>query len=153
MADETDVLLKLCEQQWVEAKQAEDQRAAFTNIVVLVSGASFAFIAQMAQKEGLTRECAPLSFLVFVLGFLGAITSLKLYERHQFHIERLRAWRKTLAELHQNAKVLETKDEADSKHNAKYPRLHKCRLHWLWLILHSAIAVTGLVVAIWAWSS
>jgi hypothetical protein len=112
MADTTDVLLKFCEQQWMEAKQAEDQRATFTNIILLISSA---VVGVMAQK-GLTQSMIPLSILLIVLGIFGAIVSRKLYERHQFHIARLKNWRRRINELHPEARLEILKKEAVDNH-------------------------------------
>ena len=52
MADSTDVLLKLCEQRWVEVKQAEDQRSALSNIILLIASA----IVGIFTQKGLDRN-------------------------------------------------------------------------------------------------
>ena len=44
------------------------------------------------------------------------------------------------------------KQQADSAHESKFPRMHKWRLHYWWLTLNVIVAFVGvvlLVVAIW----
>ena len=44
MADESDVLLQLYAEERTQARQMEDQRAALTNIIILVVGAGLALV-------------------------------------------------------------------------------------------------------------
>jgi hypothetical protein len=144
MANDTDVLLKFCEQQWMEAKQAEDQRAAITNIVLLVASAILGFIAQ----NGLTSNTLPLTVLLTTLGIYGAIASEKLYERHQFHSARAWSWRERIDQLHPDAQLLKRKEEAVAKHSKKFPLMSKIRLHYLWFTFHGAIALIGIILTV-----
>jgi len=144
MADKTDVLLKFVEQQWVEAKQSEDQRVAVTNVILLIVAAVIGFMAQ----KGLTKSMSFLSSLLIVLGIYGALTSAKLYERHQFHIERLKYWRQKLDELHPEAEIERLKERAVQSHNARFPRLKDIRLYYLWILLHFIITLAGIVITV-----
>jgi hypothetical protein len=144
MADDTDVLLKFCEQQWMEAKQAEDQRAVITNIILLVTSALLGLITQ----NGLSSNMLPLTILIFLLGLYGVVTSQKLYERHQFHIQRLQSWRKRIDELHPNAQLNKLREEAVAKHKTIYPKLYGLRLHLLWLVMHSVISLIGVILTL-----
>jgi hypothetical protein len=142
MADDSDVLLKFVEQQWVEAKQSEDQRAAITNVILLIVAAVVGFMAQ----KSLSRSHLLLSSLLIVLGLYGAIASAKLYERHQFHIERLKYWRKKLNELHPKTELEALKELAVQSHNARFPWLKNVRLYYLWVFLHLIIMIAGIVI-------
>jgi hypothetical protein len=144
MADDTDVLLKFCEQQWMEAKQAEDQRATITNIILLVASAILGFITQ----KTLTSDMLPLSILLIVLGIYGVITSEKLYERHQFHSARARSWRDRIDQLHPDAELLKRKEEAATAHNQKFSIMSRIRLHYLWVGLHLVIALAGVILTV-----
>lgn len=144
MADDSDVLLKMYEDQWVQARQAEDQRATFTNIIIVIVSLVLGFIA---QQKNLGQELLPLTILLIILGIYGAITTAKLYERFQFHVGRARAWRKRIDELHQEARLIELKDAADARHREKY-RLNKLRLYILWTTLHIIIALAGVILTV-----
>ena len=147
MADDTDVLIMLCEHEWAQAKQSEDQRATISNIVLLVASI---LIGLVVQSE-LTREYLPLSAFLIVLGIYGAITSEKLYERHQFHFERARVFRHKMIDLHPVTRLTEERQEAGIKHALKFPRLSKTHLHHLWLILHIGISTVGIILSILIW--
>lgn len=139
MADATDVLLKFVEQQWIEAKQAEDQRSTMTNIILVIVAAIIGFIAQ----KGLSQDTLFLSVLLMILGFYGAITSAKLYERHQFHVKRLTFWRKRIDELNPDSKLESLKEEANIKHYERFLIIKKIKLYYLWMMLHLLIAFSG----------
>jgi uncharacterized membrane protein YeaQ/YmgE (transglycosylase-associated protein family) len=144
MADTTDVLLKFCEQQWTEAKQSEDQRATFTNIILLIASAVVGVIAQ----KGVSKGMLPLSILLIVLGLFGAMVPRKLYERHQFHIHRLQNWRKRITELHPDSFLEELKNEAVATHKKEFPISSRLRLNYLWVILHLLIAFAGSILTV-----
>jgi len=144
MADDTDVLIEFCKQHWAEAKQAEDQRAALTNIIL---GISAALIALIAQKN-LAKDTLPLAILLMILGIYGAIASEKLYERHQLHSTRASVCREKIDELHPNAQLLIVREKVFKKHDPNFPRMLKIRLHYLWLTLHVIIALAGFILAV-----
>jgi len=144
MEDDTQVLIEFCKQCWVEAKQSEDQRATLTNIILGVASAVTVLIAQ----KGLAKDTLPLSVLLIVLGIYGAVASEKLYERHQMHSTRASVYRERIDELHPNAQLLVRRSEAFKRHDPNFPKLSKIRLHYLWLTLHSLIALAGLILTI-----
>jgi hypothetical protein len=53
MANDTDVLLKLCEEHWTEMRHIEDQRATITNIVIIITSAVWVYRSTNA-KLGVT---------------------------------------------------------------------------------------------------
>ena len=142
MADETDILLKFCEEDWAQARQSEDQRAIVTNIILIITSA---VLGLLSQRE-LVLEMLPLAVFLIVLGIYGGFTSQKYYERHQFHIERARAWRKRLEELTPKSQINKLREEANAKHSKKFRRLEKLHLHTLWLFLHVAITSIGIIL-------
>jgi len=141
MAEEADVLLSLCEEEWTQARQCEDQRAIVTNIVLVIASAILGLLSQ----TGLVIDMLPVTIFLIVLGGYGAITSQKYFERHQFHIERARAMRKRLEELFPKLQISKSREEANARHSRKFKRLEKIRLHNLWLFLHVAIILMGIV--------
>jgi len=144
MADDSDVLLKFYEEQRIYGRQSEDQRATITNIVLIVASALLGFISQ--NKLFLTT--LPLTILLIVIGIYGAVASEKLYERFQLHDKRSKKLRDQIDKIHPNAYSLKLIFEADREHKKEFPILQKLRLHYLWLILHLAIAVTGVILTI-----
>jgi hypothetical protein len=144
MTDDTDVLLQLYQEDWAQARQSEEQRATLTNIILIIASAALGIVAQ----NNLTSEMLSLTIPLILLGLYGMVASEKLYERHQFHVERARAYRKRIAELHPNLQFDEAKAKAKVLHQKKFPVLHKVRLHYIWTTLHFAIAVLGVVLTI-----
>ena len=144
MADEANILLKFCENEWLQGRQSEDQRATMTNFIVIIAAAVLGFIVQM----GFDTQALPLSILLIPLGAYGALVSAKLYERWHFSMRRARYWRKRINELYPDAQLLQLKEAADNEHKTKYNRFRRLRLNWLWLTLHILIALLGIVCSI-----
>jgi len=137
MADEVDVLLKFCDEQWTQCRQLETQRALVTNFVITIAAASLAFIG----TKGFVEASLPIGGFLIFLGLYGAVTSEKLYERWQFTRNRSRYWRKRIDELKPDTRLLELQNQADREYSH---RLQHVRLHWLWACLHLSIAVIGM---------
>ena len=144
MADDTDVLIKFCEDEWAQARQSETQRAMMTNFIIVLFGVVFGFIIEI----GFVKKILPLAGLLIFIGIYGALVSAKFYERWQYARRRVRYWRKRIDELHPDAKLLELMGEAENEHTKANPSLRKIRLHWFWCTLHIVIALIGFVCAI-----
>lgn len=136
MADDIDVLLKFCDEQWTQCRQLETQRSLVTNFVITIAAATLAFIGH----KGLVASSLPLGGFLLFLGLYGAITSEKLYERWQFTRNRSRYWRKRIDELRPDAQLLQLQNLADKEYSHS---LQHIRLHWLWVCLHLSIAAMG----------
>ena len=144
MADDIDVLLKLYEEDWQQARQAEDQRTAITNITLVIVPV---VIGVIAQKD-FDIQILPLTVLLILLGIYGAVTSQKLYERHCYFSDRAGLWRDKLSEIHPNLQISQIRNDARTQHSARFKRLEKIRLYSLWLILHLFVALIGLVLTL-----
>ncbi len=144
MADDSEILIEFCKYCWAQSKQSEDQRATLTNIILGVASAVIALIVQ----KGLTNDSLLLAFLLIVLGIYGAIASEKLYERHQMYSERASFYREKIDNLHPNAKINSGIESSKVKHEVKFKRLSKMRLHYLWLTLHLLIVSVGVILSV-----
>jgi hypothetical protein len=144
MADDTEVLLKFFDEDWRQVRQSEDQRTAFSNIILLIASAVFGFLTQY----GLTRNALPLTVLLIVLGIFGGIASEKLYERSKLHMELAWAWRRRIYELHPDIQLDRLTGEAEEAHRKRFPRLFGLRLHLVWVALQLSIAVAGIILTI-----
>jgi len=149
MTDASEVLLKFFDEDWRQVRQSEDQRTAFSNIVLLIASAVFGFLTQ----DGLTHKALPLTILLIVLGIFGGIASEKLYERSKLHMELAWAWRRRLYELHPDIQLDRLTDEAEEIHRKRFPRLFDLRLHRVWVTLDLAIGFAGIILTIVAVSS
>jgi hypothetical protein len=144
MADDTEVLLKFFDEDWRQVRQSEDQRTAFSNIILLIASAVFGFLTQY----GLTRNALPLTVLLIVLGIFGGIASEKLYERSKLHMELAWAWRRRIYELHPDIQLDRLTGEAEEVHRKRFPRLFGLHLHLVWVALQLSIAVAGIILTI-----
>ncbi|MBD2104681.1 hypothetical protein [Leptolyngbya sp. FACHB-261] len=144
MADSTDVLLKLCEQRWAEVKQAEDQRSALSNIILLIASA----IVGVFTQKGLDRNNLPLSLLLIFLGIYGAIGSRKYRERIHYSLSILKLYRDKLDELYPDAQIEKLRIQAKDFHEKRHPLMTKIYPHQLWVALHISIAIAGLILTI-----
>lgn len=122
-----------------QLRQCETQRSALTHLLLVITAALSALIVQ--QK--FSMYVMPLCLFVVMLGGYGALTVAKYFERASYHLSQARALTRDLADLG----VLGSDERlvrARSDHYSRFPRLHRIRLHRLWVILHLAIAIYGM---------
>lgn len=143
-SDSVDILIALCQENWEQARQSENQRAVVTNLIVIIAAATSGVLTQ----TGFEKHTLPLTILLIILGIYGALTSAKLYERHQFHIERARSLRHRLDLLYPEAEVEHIYETTRESHEAVYPKLSKLHLHVLWIVLNLLVALLGVTLTI-----
>jgi uncharacterized membrane protein YeaQ/YmgE (transglycosylase-associated protein family) len=144
MADDTDVLIKFYEEDWQQARQAEDQRTAITNITLIIVPALIGFVSQ----KSFDINALPLTVLLIVLGVYGAVASQKLYERHRYFSDRAGFWRNQISKLHPQLEIDKIRSEAAAQHTKHFRRTEKLRLYLLWLALHLLVAAAGVILTI-----
>lgn len=144
MADSTDVLLKLCEQRWAEVKQAEDQRSALSNIILLIASA----VVGIFTQKGLDRNNLPLSLLLIFLGVYGAIGARKYRERIHYSLSIIKLYRDKLDKLYPDAQIEELRIQAKEFHEKRHPFMTKIYPNQLWVALHTSIAIAGCILTI-----
>lgn len=144
MPDDTDVLLFFCNEYWEEIRHTENQRATLTNLIILIASAVLGLFVQW----GLSKAFIPLAILLILLGLYGAAITLKLYERYNFLQNRLYLFYNKINDLHPNAEFLKLRADADAKHKEQFPKLSRMRVHQLWLTIHAAISIAGIVITI-----
>ncbi|MFE4207492.1 hypothetical protein ACFRSX_17100 [Streptomyces goshikiensis] len=124
-----------------QLRQCETQRSTLTNLLIVVTAALSALIVQ--QK--FTLNVVPLCIFVVLTGAYGAVAVSKYYERASYHLSQARALTADLV----TRGVLGSKEglvQARVEHNNRFPRLHRIRLHQLWVMLHLAIALYGVAL-------
>jgi hypothetical protein len=144
MADVTDVIIKMLDNQWSQAKQSEDQRSAVTNYVFVIAAAIQGYIVQ----RNFDKYSLAVAIFLIVLGIYGALISYKYYERFRLGMTRVGRWMEKLEELHPDANLAAIEKKADVKHNSRFPRMHRIRLYALWLCLHTAVSLAGVANAV-----
>jgi hypothetical protein len=122
-----------------QLRQCETQRSALTHLLLVITAALSALIVQ--QK--FSMYVMPLCLFVVMIGGYGAVAVAKYFERASYHLSQARALTRDLADLG----VLGSDERlvrARTDHYSRFPRLHRIRLHRLWVILHLAIAIYGM---------
>jgi hypothetical protein len=142
LTSDSDVLLKFFDEDWRQVRQSEDQRTAFSNIVLLIASAVFGYLTQ----HGLLGDTLPLTVFLIGLGFYGGIASEKLYERSKLHMELAWAWQGSLNGLHPDIEIDKLKAEAEAINKKRFPRLHRLHLHHVWVALDLSIALAGIIM-------
>jgi hypothetical protein len=138
MSDKSEAILAYWSEQRTQLRQSESQRSSMTNYLLVIAAGLSGLIAQ--QKYATTT--IPLAALIVVVGLYGAITAAKYHERASYHLSQARALTKDLkGEGALPAATATPAYRAD--HYAKYPRLSRLRLQWLWTGLHLAVAAYG----------
>lgn len=139
-----DFLTRNMEENWLHARQAEEKRALTATInLVLASALQAIFVF-----AGWNIKTLPLAIWIVFLGVYGVLTTLKLYERSQFHILRARKLRARLDELWPDAQVERLQQLVESEHKRRYPFWMHTRLNTIWLSLHLVILVVGIIFAL-----
>ncbi|MFE4701404.1 hypothetical protein ACFRIC_30515 [Streptomyces sp. NPDC056738] len=145
MADETGALLDLWKGQRDEARQMENQRATLTNIVIIVTAAALGFLAQ----GSLTTSSLGVTLPLFVLGSFGAVASAKYGERWAVHSGLADRFRHEIGLRHPALNLPDLIEANRAEHAAEFPHVLKLKIWILWVVLHSAIAATGLALSLW----
>ena len=146
MADETEILLALWNGQRDEARQMEDQRAALTNIVIIVTAAALGFLAQQGT---LRSSSLGITLPLCLLGGFGAVASAKYGERWAVHSGLADALRHEIGLLHPGLNLPELIAANAAEHAEEFPHILRLKIRAIWVALHSAIAVTGLSLSLW----
>lgn len=122
-----------------QLRQCETQRSTLTNLLIVITAALSALIV----RQRFSLYVLPLCIFITVAGLYGAVAVSKYHERASYHLSQARALTKDLAERG----VLGTDErlvQARADHSSAFPRMHRIRLHRLWVVLHLAIGLYGL---------
>lgn len=145
MADKTDVLLALWQEQRESDRQIENQRATLTNIIVVIVSAGLGFLAQ----KGLHPPMLAVTVPMLALGVYGAVASLKSHERCAFHMRQAMWLRQQIGALHPELEIEDGLRQVRRAQRLRFPLLARTRMYALWVALHSAVAVGGAVLSVW----
>jgi hypothetical protein len=137
-----------------QARQHETLRATVTSILTGFAAALVGF----AGIGGLEPSDVPAGVFVVLIGVLGALLSLKHYERNRFHVQVLAAVRREIDRLRPTpervaASTGDLRKVATGEHKAEFSQkvkygslLVQLSLFQLWVALHLAIAAVGAVI-------
>jgi hypothetical protein len=150
MAQETDVLLAMYQENTAQGRHHEIQRSTMTNLVVAICAGILGLFALDKTPSSINAILA--AFLV-VLGCFGALFSAKHYERFSMHNQRARGYRAALEAFLPETRLKAIKRSADAQAEKEFPHLFKLRLFRFWVLLHLSVSVVGLVLLVWSCKS
>ena len=139
-----DVVLEYWKDHREQMRQSETQRGVLTNYVLVIAAAISGFVVQ----QQFALRTVPLSVLTMAIGLYGAVSAAKYHERADYHLSQARALTRALVQSGALPDANPALDDARQVHYARYPRLSRLRLNWLWISLHLGIAVYGAVLLI-----
>jgi hypothetical protein len=154
MADPTDVLLHLYQEERTQARHTEEQRATLTNIVLIVVAAALAYVTSR------TDDVAALivSVGVMLLGLYGAVATGKYFERWMRHWRRAYAYQTQLLDLYSSIDsalatfsykpLADRTDPYEMEVEERFPHLSSLKLYRLWISFHCAVALAGAVMVV-----
>ena len=123
-----------------QAIQNENQRATFTNYLIIIFGALQGYIIQ----RHFDKFSILLSVLMIILGVFGALITAKYYERFREQTTRVGILIEKLKEIEPTIDLNEMESLAKGKHKNNFPLLIKIRLNILWLIFYLLLISVGL---------
>jgi hypothetical protein len=126
-----------------QLRQSETQRSTLTNFLLVITAALSALIVH----QGFSGGAMPLCVFIIVLGVYGALTVAKYYERASYHLSQARALTSTLVSMGCLGPEEEL-DKSRADHYRRFPRLHRLRLHHLWVVLHFGTSLYGTALLI-----
>jgi hypothetical protein len=156
MADSSDVLIALYEEERAQARQSENQRTALTNLTLIIVGAGLAFIA----ADGIAPSDLVLSVPMIFVGAYGAVSSAKYFERWYRHWHRAAGYRSQLLELNPGIELkLREYSHSSAGHETyryeveateRFPRLSKVTTDRLWVAFHAGVILLGVALSVLA---
>jgi hypothetical protein len=144
MTEPEDTVLAYWKEHREQLRQSENQRAVLTNYVLVIAAGVSGLVVQ--QHFGLGT--LPLSVLIVIIGLYGALAAAKYHERADYHLSQARALTRILTGTGALPDSRDALQAARDSHAAKYPRIYRLRLNWLWTGLHLGIALYGLALII-----
>ncbi|MBB3054788.1 hypothetical protein [Mucilaginibacter gotjawali] len=140
-SDKIEILLSTIDRHWGQAKQSEDQRSKMTNYLLVLYLAAQGFIVQ----KDFDRSTIMVSVIIIIVAIYGVLASFKYYERFRLHATRVGRLMDVFDKFSDGISLNIIEKTADNDHKLNFPRLHKIRLNKIWILLHCAFAVVGVV--------
>jgi hypothetical protein len=153
VADRADVLVQLYSEERLQARQAEDQRATLTNIIIIAVAAGLGLVAD--QEFG--AAWLPVASAMVLLGTFGAVATRKCFERWFRHWTRAYAYREQLFDLYPEIRdslstfsrdTLERTDAYEAEADKRFRASRSIRLHQVWVAFHLLVAAVGIALVV-----
>ena len=153
MADRADVLMQLYSEERLQARQAEDQRATLTNIIIIAVAAGLGLVT--GQEFG--TAWLPVASAMVLLGTFGAVATRKCFERWFRHWTRAYAYREQLFDLYPEIRdnlsvfsrdTLKRTDVYEAEADERFRATKSVRLHQVWVAFHLLLAAVGIILVV-----
>jgi len=142
----SDFIQQQMEENFYLANQAERMRLIVATSNLLLATALQVCIGVL----DLERRILFLTVWMILLGVYGIFTSMKLYERENYHRSRVRKLRGKLNNLYLDVDLEKLFKEIEQEHKQVYPRLMALRLNNIWVAFHALIALLGIIYTIFS---
>ena len=143
MDDRTELHWRYLQDNLEHSRHHESLRASVSNLILIIAGASFAVVG---FDENLSTHDVPLLAFVAALGVFGALFSAKQAERATLHYQRARELRDAIDFGPHSPDFKLLKNQADEKHNARFPRLSRFELRGFWSALHFSVSLLAFIM-------
>jgi hypothetical protein len=141
-----EVLLRCYEEQGEQIRHLENQRATFTNIVIVVSVGIVGFVMQ----QGLGFTSTPLAVMLIILGVYSSIAVQKFYERYSLHRKHAEKWLNQINQLIPSAHLNKLHKEAKEEHEGKYRVLSKIHVRTVWNTFNVLVVLVGIGLTLYS---
>ena len=142
MDPKAEVLWRMCNEHYTQARHHETQRSTMSQIILAVAAALVGFSGSTAASP--QGRWAVALFIVLV-GLFGALFSMKQYERSRFHMTAAGLHRRQL-EKEIGLDLSTLRRAAVDRQKERHPRTEPWSLHVFWTGIHILIAGLGLVL-------
>ena len=145
MKEKTELLWRFYQEHCAWERHHEAQRSSATNLILVIAAA---VLSVVTINKSIDMSDLPLTIFLVVLGLFGSILSLKQYERFARHQTLAGSYRGAIDQEIPEARILVLRSEAERGHTHDYRGIQGWRLHWLWIGIHLAVALAGIVLSV-----
>lgn len=142
--DEREVLWGMYQEHCVQGRHHENQRSSVTNLIITIA----ASVVALLSISDFVTESWPLALVLVLLGIMGALFSLKHYERFRFHMKCAGAYRDALEQMLPATALSLHRRAARAAHGQKFRLVRTTHLFVFWVLLNLAIAALGAVLLV-----
>ncbi len=143
-----DALWRLYEDNVVQSRHHETERAAIVGVVFTIGAVLIGLITYDGAIGG-PSDVAVAVFLM-MLGIFGAGFSYKNYERSCYHFQRARGFREALDKTYFDGRLGAINKAADARHDAAFGMFRKMKLHRWWIAINLSIVLIAAVIVVLA---
>lgn len=136
-------LLFYMEQTWNEMRHLENLRERVSVLILTIASIISGFVVQ--QK--FSNDTKIMVWFIIVLGIVGIIMGLKIFQIHQMGQKRLDKWNKYLeSKCGGSPQILELRKEADKENKKDFKLVSKIPHNFFWTTINIFIIGIGVVM-------